>query len=393
VPGEYAAFEARRALRSGLHVFLFSDNVSLEEEIGLKSLGDDLGLLVMGPDCGTALIGGAPLGFANAVRRGGIGIVASSGTGLQEVSTLVHRFGEGVSNALGTGGRDLWAPVGGRTFLAALDALGRDPLTRALLLIAKPGAPEIQARIYDRLAGLGKPSVVYFLGAARESSREGVVFAEDLEHAARCAVALLRGEPPPATSTTTVPAREIAQRLYADLAPGQTAVRGLFAGGTLAQEAATAIRLALGAPEDGDHEHAAGELLNLCGHRVLDLGDDAYTRGRPHPLIDPRLRNDQIVAEAARGDVALFLVDIILGYGAHADPAGALRPALERAREAAARAGGRPHVLASITGTEDDPQSYDAQRAKLEGAGVVVAESSSVAAQAAGCLARLAGVV
>jgi FdrA protein len=164
VPGEHAGLEARAALLAGLHVFLFSDNVPLEQEIALKSLAAERGLLVMGPDCGTALIGGVPLGFANAVRRGPVGVVGSSGTGLQEVTSLIHRLGGGVSHALGTGSRDLYAEVGGTSFLAAIDALAADPETRVLVAIAKPGAPTAQERVLARLAGSGKPAVVYFLG-------------------------------------------------------------------------------------------------------------------------------------------------------------------------------------------------------------------------------------
>ncbi len=389
VPGEYAALEARRALRSGLHVFLFSDNVPLSDEVELKSLAEQLGLLVMGPDCGTAIIAGAPLGFANAVRRGPIGLVASSGTGLQEVTCLIDRFGGGVSHALGTGSRDLWAEVGGRTFLAALDALEADPETRVLVLVAKPGAPEVQQRLYQRLAQIGKPAVVYFLGAAETPPADAnVVAAADLEHAARLAVALARGERPPSPGIGRAQAQRIAEQLLSGLAAQQRCVRGLFAGGTLAQEAATVIRRALDVPGDA-HGNGPGEVLNLRGHVILDLGDDAFTRGRPHPLIDPRLRNEQLVVEAARDDVALVLLDVILGYGSHPSPSEALGPAIGRAREIADAAGRKLNVLASITGTEGDLQGFEAQRRGLEEAGVVVAESSSAAALAAARLAAL----
>ena len=391
VPGEYAAAEASAALRRGLHVFLFSDNVPLEDEVALKAFAEERGLLVMGPDCGTALVAGAPLGFANAVRRGSIGIVASSGTGLQEVSSQIHRLGEGVSHALGTGSRDLAAEVGGRSFLAALDALAADAGTRVLVLIAKPGAPAVQERVYRRLADVGKPVVLFFLGQpATQPAGLDVTVAANLEHAARCAVALARGDPAPSRDAMAGAAAELADRLLAGLGPGQTRVVGLFAGGTLAQAAAGAIARALGAAgvPRGDEP---GSMLNLGGHSVLDLGDDAYTRGRPHPLIDARLRNERLVSEASAGGVALFLLDVILGYGAHPGPAAALRPALERARAVASERGERPRFLVSMTGTEDDSQGYEAQRRAFEGMGVVVAPSSSVAGLAAGRVARALG--
>lgn len=392
VPGAHATLEARLALLAGLHVFLFSDNVMLADEVALKRLASDCGLLLMGPDCGTALIGGAPLGFANAVRRGSIGVVGSSGTGLQEVTSLIHRLGGGVSHALGTGSRDLYAEVGGTTFLAAVDALAADPDTRVLVAIAKPGAPEVQARVLDRLAASGKPVVVYFLGGTGAEDTGGLLVAADLEHAARCAVALAAGEAPP----TATPGSEIeswAREIVAGRGPGQVAVRGLFAGGTLAQELAAGLVAAIGAPTRGSGVSGKAaspvEVLRIGPHCVLDLGDDAYTRGRPHPLIDPRLRNAELVAQASSGEVALFVLDVILGTGSHPEPAEALRPAVTAAREAARTRGGRVEILASVTGTDQDSQGYERQLAALEASGVRVARSSSTAAAVAARVAAL----
>jgi FdrA protein len=391
VPGEYAALEARQALAAGLHVFLFSDNVPLAEEVALKKQAAARGLLLMGPDCGTALIGGAPLGFANAVRRGPIGVVGSSGTGLQEVTSLIHRFGGGVSHAIGTGGRDLYAEVGGRMFLTAVDALAADAETRVLVAIAKPGDTDVEATVLARLATSGKPAVVYFLGAASSSNTKmpgSVVVAADLEHAARCAVALAAGERPPRPPDPSA-ADAVARQIVVGLMPGQVAVRGLFAGGTLAQEAAAAIGRALRTPPLAVGPARPGEVLSIGAHSILDVGDDAYTRGRPHPLIDPRLRNAELIAQAQTGEVALFLIDVILGAGTHADPAGALAPALTAARAAAEARGARLEVLASLCGTEDDSQGYRRQLAALEAAGVRVAASSSMAAAVAGQVAAL----
>jgi FdrA protein len=398
VPGEYAAAEARQALVDGLHVFLFSDNVPLAEEIDLKQLASERGLLMMGPDCGTALIGGVPLGFANLVRRGSIGVVGSSGTGLQEVTSLIHRLGGGVSHAIGTGSRDLYAEVGGQTFLAAIDALSADAATDVIVAIAKPGDRDVERRVVDRLIETGKPVVLYFLGgtggqepprAQGHKALSQVVVATNLEHAARCAVALATGEPaPPGPDPATLDAD--VERLTEGLAPGQVGVQGLFAGGTLAQEAAAALAGALGLNRTAIVGDAPGEVLRVGPHRVLDLGDDAYTRGRPHPLIDPRLRNSELVSQAATGKVALFLIDVVLGVGAHPDPAAALAPALAAARAAAKSAGADLRILASVCGTAEDPQSYERQRTALEGLGVVVAGSSSAAATIA---ARVAATV
>jgi succinyl-CoA synthetase alpha subunit len=403
VPGEHAALQARQALQAGLNVFLFSDNVALQDEVALKRLATERTLLLMGPDCGTALIGGVPLGFANAVRRGSIGVIGSSGTGLQEVTSLIHRFGEGVSHAIGTGSRDLYAEVGGLTFLAAIDALAADPETRVLVAIAKPGDEAVRARVVERLRARGKPAVVYFLGgdaasrlpcAAPPSGPGGevpFVFAADLEHAALCAASLARGEPPPDLPEQTQ-VDDLAAKIIAGLRPGEGAVRGLFAGGTLAQETAASVARALGVDPSTVAGDRPGEVLRIGQHSMLDLGDDAYTRGRPHPLIDPRLRNAELVQQAGTGEVALFVLDVILGYGSHDDPALALVPALAEARRAAEAVGRRFEIVASICGTEDDPQGYQEVRSVLEQHGVRIARSSSMAAGVAGRVAAwLAG--
>ncbi len=105
VPGEFAGREASRALERGLNVFLFSSNVPVEKEVELKKSAAEKGLLMMGPDCGTAIVNGIVLGFGNVVKGGSVGLISASGTGLQQVSTLVDEAGLGVSQAIGTGGR------------------------------------------------------------------------------------------------------------------------------------------------------------------------------------------------------------------------------------------------------------------------------------------------
>src|SRR4030095_10708603 len=117
VPGDYAAAEALKALAQGLNVMLFFDNVAIADERAIKLYARARTLLVMGPDCGTAIVNGVPLGFANVVRRGDIGLVAASGTGLQEVTCRIHNLGGGISQAIGTGGRDLKDAGGGMPVL------------------------------------------------------------------------------------------------------------------------------------------------------------------------------------------------------------------------------------------------------------------------------------
>ena len=367
VPGLYAAAEATKALAAGLHVMVFSDHVPLEDEIRLKRMARERDLFVMGPDCGTAILGGVPLGFANAVPRGRIGIVAASGTGLQAVSCHIAAADEGISHAIGLGGRDLSDEVGGLMLEPALLALAADPATAVICVIGKPPGPTTAKKIRGQLDALTKPWVTHFTGDPAGSS------AATLEDAALAAVALARGERPrPVTFTRA--AGDIA-RLAADaaasLTPAQRYVRGVYAGGTLAQEAAALLDTRVGAGGDG--------------HRVVDLGDDAYTLGRPHPMIDGTLRREWIVREASDPSTAVILLDIVLGYGAHADPVGELLPAIERARA-------RPvAVVASVCGTHADRQGLGRQTDALQRTGVIVMPSNAQAARLAGMIATRAG--
>jgi len=390
VPGEYAAAEALKALRLGLHVMLFSSGVSEADEVALKRYAGANGLLVMGPDCGTAIINGVPLGFANVVRRGDIGCIGASGTGLQEVTTLIHRHGAGVSQVIGTGGRDLSRAVGGRSTLQALDALARDPATRVIVLVSKPPEPEVAARVLERAGRAVKPVVVHFLGAASDTGPgSGVVSACTLEEVAGRAAALSRGVP----FSPDVPPEGTPGMRLPDTGPprasGQRFIRGLYSGGTLAAEAVLLMREAAGPVYSNTSlPPSLDDIWKSRGHSVVDLGDAGLTRGRPHPMIDPRLRNERILLEAADPEVAVILLDAVLGYGAHGDPAGALTPVIREAQQTTARAGRRLSFVASVCGTSEDPQNASQQERRLKDAGVVLARSNAEATRIALELAR-----
>ena len=368
-PGAYATAEALKALKHGLHVFIFSDNVPVADEVELKGLAAKKKLLVMGPDCGTAILDGVPLGFANAVRRGRIGLVGASGTGLQQVSCLVHRLGEGLSQVIGVGGHDLDERVGGIMMQAGIERLAADPGTDVTVLVSKPPAPAVARRILDVARTSGKRIVVNFLGGDAGAIRQsGAVASATLEDAARDAVALARGKRPgkaSAPARLAAGARAKAPRFRRD----QQLVHGLYSGGTLCQEAAI--------------------ILNDEGvkHAVVDLGDDEFTVGRPHPMIDFRLRNDRIVAAAKDPATAVILLDVVLGYGAHPDPAGALGPALAAASKVAAKSRRGLAIVASVCGTETDPQNVTKQEKALAKAGVLLAPSNAQAARLAAALA------
>ncbi len=401
VAGRYAADEARAALERGLHVLLFSDNISVEDEIALKQLAVSKGLLCMGPDAGTAIINGVALGFANAVPRGTVGIVSAAGTGLQGVSTGIARRGGaaaggvGVSQAIGTGGRDLSEAVGGMTMLQGLKMLQDDPETEVIVLISKPPAPSVAARI---LAAVDrkKPTVVCFLGAEPAAiEAAGALPATTLTQAAVIAAALAQGNPPDATychklveleeDTTRLIALAAAER--AKLAPGQAGLRGLFVGGTFCYEAQLLLKnlpepVHSNAPLDKANKLAGGSYL----HTVVDLGEDEFTQGRLHPMIDPSLRNRRIVQEARDPSTAVILLDFVLGYGAHPDPAGAALDAMREAQTVAAEAGRHVVFVASVCGAEQDPQPLSEQEAKLRAAGVVVLPDNASAARLAGLI-------
>jgi FdrA protein len=363
LPGDYAAHEARRALERGLHVLMFSDNVPLEDEVQLKRFAHEQGLLLMGPDCGTAFLAGTPIAFANAVPRGGVGIVSASGTGLQEVACLLARAGAGISHGIGVGGRDLDARVGAISTLDALDALGRDPATHTIVLISKPPAPEVAALVLERVATIGKPCVVCFLGLDELALPANATLARTLRDAA--ALALGR----PVDNAASTPAALLDQ---AQVASGnRRQVRGLFCGGTLCAEAqivflAAGLAVASNAAIPGASQDAP--------HVFLDLGDDEFTQGRPHPMLEPEIRNDHVRAALAAAETGVILVDLVIGYGAHDNPAAVLVQALGDAAN-------RIPVVASITGTAADPQGYEAQLQILRAAGVLVAGSNAQAAQ------------
>jgi FdrA protein len=393
LPGAYAAREARKALERGLHVMLFSDNVSLEDEIALKELGRSKGLLVMGPDCGTAIINGKPLCFANAVRRGPIGVVAASGTGLQEVTCLIDRLGSGVSQAIGTGGRDLKnESVGGITMLMGIEALSKDPGTEVIVVVSKPPATSVAQRVMEALRRSGKPSIVQFIGMAGAGQGPGAAnappneprSAASLEEAAAMAVALTGKRRDGAMAEADFEA--VAEREAIGLSASQKYVRGYYTGGTLADEAMFILHRLTGAVYSNNQTESAFVLPDpkvSVGHTIVDLGDDAFTVGRPHPMIDPSARIDRIEAELGDPEIAVILVDVVLGYGSHADPAGAILPALSAARKAATARGGYLPVIASVIGTPADFQGYASQAAKLEAEGCVVMPSNFRAARMA----------
>jgi FdrA protein len=379
VTGAYAALSAHHALTAGLHVLLFSDHVSVEEEVELKDRAARLGRLVMGPGAGTAILGGTGLGFANVVGPGRVGVVAAAGTGAQEVSSLLDRWGAGVSQVIGIGGRDLSEAVGGRMARVAIEALEADPGTDAILLVSKPPAESVARALLG--TPRAKPLVASVLGVAPDLEvAPGVELAGTLEQGVIAVLGVL-GLPAPE------PARGLAEHVAAAcrrLPATRTAVRGLFSGGTLCYEAQLVLaphvgRVYSNAPVGSRDGLPAPEGAHIC----LDLGEEEYTQGRPHPMIDPDARLELIRREGADPATAVVLLDVVLGHGSHPDPAGIVAPVC--AEIMAAPEG--PRVVAYVLGTRDDPQGYGRQRRTLEEAGCIVTPTAARSALAAAAIA------
>ncbi len=379
VAGRYAAGVARQTLDLGKHAFLFSDNVSVEEEISLKAQASEKGLLVMGPDCGTAMVGGIGLGFANKVRRGPIGVVAAAGTGLQQVASRIDQLGSGMTFGIGTGGRDLSEKVGGVTFKMGLDVLSRDPETRVIVLVSKPPSPKVADEVLRMARKAPKPVVVNFIGRTPISRRVGnLFFASGLDDAAALAVELAKKPP------QIEPEPDLGLERFA---AGQRYLRGLFSGGTLAYEAQHLLteylpKVYANAPIN--KENKLKDALVSVEHTIVDLGEDEFTVGRLHPMMDNELRIRRLMEEADDPEVAVIMLDVVIGYGSHPDPASELAPAIAEAKAKAQKAGRYLEVVVVCTGTEDDPQVLSSQIRQLKTAGAWVDTSNEAVVSYAG---------
>jgi FdrA protein len=371
-PGDYAALEAHTALRAGLDVLLFSDNVSVEDEIELKEHAIARGRLLMGPGAGTALLAGTGLGFANQVRPGRVAVMAAAGTGAQEAMALLDRWGVGVSHVIGLGGRDLSSAVGGRMALQALSMLRQDPATDAVLVVSKPPAPAVAARVLAA-AGHDLPLVAAFVGLpAAAPVPDGSVVTDTLEGGVLRMLRMLGIDPPDVTRSRGPSVADVVARLD----PARRTVRGLYSGGTLCYEALVLLGRTLGpvwsnTPVDTRYGLPAPAGSSVC----LDLGEEEYTKGRPHPMIDPEARVELLHATVDDPTIGVVLLDVVLGHGSHPDPAGVLAPVL-----AAIAGGSGPQVVAYVLGTRADPQDYDRQVSVLVEAGCIVTETAARAA-------------
>ncbi|MBI5965971.1 MAG: acyl-CoA synthetase FdrA [Chloroflexi bacterium] len=403
VAGRYATDEAWDALAHGLHVLLFSDNVSLEDEIALKKYSRDHGLLLMGPGAGTTILNNVALGFANALPAGPVGIVSAAGTGLQEVSTLLARRGVGITQGIGTGGRDLKKEVGGIMMLEAIKALQDDPTTAVLTLISKPPADEVVQLILEQASASDKPTVICFLGGNMDSVSKipNVIPARTLyecalltAHGVQSLPTLVAKSGDFAVQTfldaENASLKEQANELRKKLNPSQRYLRGLFSGGTLCYEAQVIWKDILDNPVYSNapllNESALPDSTKSYQHTAVDLGEEEFTVGRPHPMIDNDLRIRRLLQEARDPETAVIMLDVVIGYGAHPDPASELGNTVEEAIRLGRSQKRDLIFVASVTGTEDDPQSLSRTTSTLERAGVIVCNSNSAAARLSGLI-------
>ncbi len=383
IAGKYATAEALKAIENNMHVMIFSDNVSIEDELMLKTLANEKALLVMGPDCGTAIINGVPLAFANVVNQGNIGLVGASGTGLQEVTSIISMNGGGISQAIGTGGRDVTKEIGGIMFISALKALANDENTKVICLVSKPPHEDVLQKIANEVKSIKKPIVAIFIGANKELiKKSGAIAAESLEEAALFSVALANNETIDAVKTKTTERSKEIEKLAIEISKKTKGkyLRGLFSGGTLCDEAQLIMKHSIGNVYSNTPLHLDYKLQDVWKskeHTILDLGDDEFTAGRPHPMIDFSLRNKRIVEEAKDKEVAIIMLDVVLGYGSNMQPDAELVPAIAQAKEISPSL----QFICSITGTDKDPQNFTKVKTALERIGVIVMPSNVAASE------------
>ena len=386
VNGAFAAREAKKAIENNLHVMLFSDNVSIEEEVELKKAAHEKGLLMMGPDCGTAILDNVGLCFANKVRTGNIGIVAASGTGAQEMSVRIHDFGYGVSQLIGTGGRDLSEEVGGIMMIDGIKALERDESTEVIVLVSKPPAKSVEKKVIDIVKKIDKPVVVFFLGGSVDSKDESDVYFEKNSKDAAIKAVTLAGAKKEDLDIQPLNMKLI-EEIKTKLTDNQKYIRGLFCGGTLCDEAMFTAMEKLDNVYSNIAKNPDFKLIDnnkSQENTFIDFGSDEFTSGKPHPMIDPTTRIDRFMKEAADTEVAVIVLDFVLGYGSHEDPAGVMVPAIKEAKENAKNAGRHLEIIGYVLGTDQDVQNLQEQVQKLKDVGVTISSSS----QNTGLLAR-----
>jgi|TARA_B110000881_G_scaffold96703_1_gene84959 succinyl-CoA synthetase alpha subunit len=389
VPGAYAGLEAAKALNVNMNVMLFSDNVSLKDELRLKKIAKQKGLLLMGPGCGTAIINGIALGFANVLNRGPVGVVGASGTGTQEFTTLLDRIGVGVSQVIGVGGRDLTDTIGGIMMKQGINMLASDPSTELIVLISKPPSINVIPKIMEEALASGKPVVVNFLGFKPSQKFENIYFTETIEDTAEAVHSIINKSTDPFFVTKTSALLEMAYNERAKFSKNQKYIRGLFSGGSLCDEAIDIFRrysLEIYSNVETSKKWTLKNSQISKEHSCIDMGEEEFTKSRPHPMIDLSLRQERIEEEANDPSVAVILIDVVIGYGSHDNPASGLAETIQKAKENAIDNNRYLSVVAHVCGSHNDHQGLEIQEEYLRNAGTLVLPTNAQAAKVAAAI-------
>ena len=415
VPGEYVKDLAFKLIDEGIHQQIFSDHVPMDDELQIKRYAVKNHVLILGPGAGTSIINGNGIGFSNAVTAGPVAIVAAAGTGLQEVSTLLDHCGIGVRHGLGVGGNDPKANIGGLMMSEALKLLDNCEGIDVINIVSKPPSASVQQKIIDHATKHGKKKyVMTFIGGSETSKN---IEGEKTRRAKR-----LTNQSKKITISNTLTssvlatAKHIANMNSSELSVDpiyvpiedlkrlvtterkkitneQKYLRALYTGGTFAYETQVILNgLAIG-PLYSNAPLIKAQLLQdpmkSFKNSIIDLGEEEFTKGRAHPMIDPTIRKLRIVEEASFDDVAVIVLDFVLGYGSNSDPVGSVIDEIKKAKLMAAKAKRHLSVIAHVCGTRRDPQGYDRSLTRLKNAGVPVLPTNAFAAIAtAGIIAK-----
>ena len=385
VAGEYAATEAKRALQNDMNVFMFSDNVPLEDEVELKKLALSKNKFMMGPGCGLSFINGVAIGLCSMVNRGDIGLAGASGSGIQEVMILVHRNGFGISHAIGTGGRDMSDEVGGISMIQSIRALEADERTRVIALISKPPAKSALITVIDEIKKCSKPVVVHFLNGDNKFLKEnGILYSESFDNTAKMVMELSCGHEVKLKKVFDSDIDVLSE--VKKFSPSQKYIRAILCGGSLADE----MQIICNSKNRKIYSNVAfdSELLlddpyTSIENTVIDIGDEVFTKGRAHVAIDPTARVNRFIKEARDPETAVIYLDFLLGYALHTDPASIMAEVIIEEKTRAASEGRHLCVIATICGSDMDPQNFSKQAQILKDAGVILADTNKVAVELA----------
>lgn len=393
IPGEYVKDLSIKLSNEGIHQQIFSDHVPLDDELTIKEYAAKKGVLVLGPGAGTSIINGKGIGFSNVLRRGPVGIIAAAGTGLQEVSSLLDQCDIGVAYGLGVGANDPKEKIGGLMMLEALKVLEELPDIEIMTIVSKPPSPRAKKQIIDYIVKHGKKKyVLAFLGGGHDdslpnSTKSKIVQVTTLASAVFAVAGLTSNELYKQSLVRLRIEPEILQRSVAKEWKGfgqqQKYIRALYTGGTFAYETQVILN---GILKDLFSNAPTGRTKKLPQsskskkHSILDLGEEEFTQGRPHPMIDPTIRRLRLVEESQDPEVGVVMMDFVLGYGSNPDPVGAVLKEIGQVKATARKGGRYLSIVTHVCGTKGDPQGYDESVRKLENVGALVFPTNALAA-------------